>query len=131
MIKTIMKTVTNIDYRKFGLPFIVVATFVALFLVAPSSPVSVDAQTVTPITGWAWSSNIGHIRFDHGRTNPVIMDANGNLSGYAWTSNIGWINFNPISGYPVAESEHGVQLNKTTGVVNGWGRVISQIGQNA
>lgn len=46
------------------------------------------------LSGYAWSSNIGWIKFS-GPTYGVNMDdATGNLSGYAWSSNIGWVRFN-------------------------------------
>lgn len=55
--------------------------------------------------GWAWSSNIGWIKFDSGSSEPVVMDeATGVLTGYAWSSNIGWIKFGGLSNFPTGST---------------------------
>ena len=83
----------------------------ALFLVAGSmffGGISVARASSLPITGYAWSSNMGYIHFN-GSTYGVNEDSTtGVLSGYAWSPYIGWINFN------------GAQVNLATGALSGW-----------
>ncbi len=45
------------------------------------------------ITGYAWSSNIGWIKFNGSNYGVKINQQAGTLSGQAWSSNIGWISF--------------------------------------
>lgn len=61
---------------------------VFLFFILPS------ISLASTLSGYAWSSNVGWIKFS-GPTYGVNMDdVTGNLSGYAWSSNIGWVKFN-------------------------------------
>lgn len=61
-----------------------------------------DSQQSTgyrEMNGYAWSSNIGWIKFNgtasNGQTYKVLVDAQtGAMSGYAWTPNLGWLSFN-------------------------------------
>ncbi|MEX0918513.1 MAG: hypothetical protein WDZ85_00895 [Candidatus Paceibacterota bacterium] len=90
----------------------------------------VAAQSGDPVeaTGYAWSSNIGWIKFDHGPIDPVVIDSNGHFQGYAWSPNIGWIDFNPAGPYPEGPpDDHGVQVDSDTfrGPVTGWARAIA------
>lgn len=67
---------------------------------------SVQAQSANvPVTGWAWSSNIGWIKMAGDKLdrfpweNPVTYNSEtGDVSGYAWSSNIGWIDFSNVQG---------------------------------
>jgi hypothetical protein len=46
------------------------------------------------VWGYAWSSNIGWLKFDGPDYGVSIDDTSGGISGYAWSPNIGWVNFN-------------------------------------
>lgn len=76
-----------------------------------------------PVTGYAWSSTVGLIRFDHGRQNPVVIQPDNNFTGYAWSNNIGWIDFNPPGPYPTGGSNNSVRLSGDN--VTGWARVCA------
>jgi hypothetical protein len=58
-----------------------------------------EAQTEPSVSGYAWSENIGWVKFK-GKTQGgdwygVDIDpATGDFSGHAWSENIGWISFN-------------------------------------
>lgn len=82
-----------------------------------------------PLTGWAWSSNIGWISFNSnnegvGSAYSVNLDsATGKLSGYAWSSNIGWINFNlsNLDAQSVPENPKSpAKLNSANNMFEGW-----------
>lgn len=85
----------------------------------------VEAQTpgLTPLTGWAWSSNIGWISF-----NGVNKDASGNLIGYAWSSNIGWIQFGGLSGFPSGLGTQAQNANINGNNLKGWAKALSADG---
>ena len=65
-----------------------------------------SAQAASPLSGWAWSSNIGWISFNSTNvgagSGPAysvqVSTTTGStvatFSGYAWSPNIGWISFN-------------------------------------
>src|SRR3989344_4372818 len=61
----------------------------------------VQAAAAGNVSGYAWSENIGWIKFN-GTNYGVNINSNGNFSGYAWSENIGWIHFAPAGPYPVA-----------------------------
>lgn len=96
---------------------------------------SVNAQTVSgvPITGWAWSSNIGWIKFNPSPNGDSSKDVTlstttasptiGTLNGYAWSSNIGWIKFGGLSDIPNGGSNATVDLRD--GKVSGFIRACS------
>lgn len=81
--------------------------FVLVFMLVSLTAFSYNSDSIEasgePVTGWAWSSNIGWISMST-TTAPVygvnINPADGNLTGYAWSSNIGWINFDPTGPFP-------------------------------
>ncbi len=88
--------------------------------------ISVHAQSGgQPVTGWAWSSNIGWISFDGVGYGVSEDSGTGALSGYAWSSNIGWISFNSahVSGCPSGSCAP--QVNLSTGNLNGWARACA------
>jgi hypothetical protein len=104
----------------------------------------VHATTTCPngeascLSGWAWSDNVGWISFnssDSGAASSysydVSIDSSGNLGGYAWSPNLGWISFNSsdLSVAPVCSGTAQANVNKTTGTVTGWARVISEEGR--
>ncbi len=99
-----------------------------LFVLVPKL---IAQSTPKPVTGWAWSSNIGWVEMDTklglAGDKPVTIDTDGVFSGYGWSSNIGWLQFNPAGPYPTAPN-HGVQIDLTTNTMSGWGRFLSNGG---
>ncbi|MEK7166658.1 MAG: hypothetical protein AAB874_07660, partial [Patescibacteria group bacterium] len=96
--------------------------FALLFSVAPSI---VKAKS-EDVIGYAWSSNIGWIKFNTGMSNSVKYDTvSGNLSGYAWSNNIGWIKFDGLSSYPSGGTGTVAKAITSTGAVEGWARACA------
>lgn len=138
----------NPKNKKLALVF---TAFIFLFVIATIFGLNfAEAQSVnsSPVTGWAWSSNIGWIKFDTGVSQPVIVNTSGNpnigaFSGYAWSSNVGWISFNSAdvancpsisnpslngSIAPLDGCNPTIYLgpgNPKSGYVTGWARVLS------
>ncbi|MBI4136233.1 MAG: hypothetical protein HY481_01645 [Candidatus Vogelbacteria bacterium] len=88
------------------------------------------SQAVTgPLSGWAWSSNIGWISFKGSNYGVELDDVGGGVSktignnDYAWSSNIGWISFNSNTGMPPDGGSAGVTLS--SGNLTGWARACS------
>src|SRR3989344_4151823 len=56
----------------------------------------------------------------------VELSSSGNLNGYAWSSNIGWIRFDPsaIGSSPEAPNQT-AQIDTTTGLASGWARACN------
>ncbi|MDP3902068.1 MAG: hypothetical protein Q8Q21_00585 [bacterium] len=100
--------------------------FLGLFFVV--APAAVRAASYD-VTGDAWSSNIGWIKFNHGKSNAVKYDdSTGKLSGYAWSSNIGWISFGETSKPLSASGDVGgtsATANTSTGLISGWARACA------
>ncbi len=106
--------------------------FVFIFLFT-TLLVTSQANASVPVSGWAWSSNIGWISFNS--TNPTAGGGGshsvtvstttaspniGVFGGYAWSSNVGWLSFNNgNTAHPNAT------LDLNTGAVNGWARFCS------
>jgi|GEM_PF-4149437 len=90
-----------------------------------------------PITGYAWSENIGWVDLNCSNTaglcstSPfgLTIDASGNITGYAWSENIGWISANPadLAGCPQAPCTATITSG---GAMNGWMKVLSADGYN-
>lgn len=106
---------------------VVGVTLAILASSATTSPQKVNAGlNDRPLGGWAWSDNIGWIKFAEG-SSPVIMNGStGELSGYAWSDSIGWISFNAAD---VADCPSGSScspsVNLSTGAVTGWARACT------
>lgn len=101
----------------------------------------VEAQAVpanAALSGWAWSSNIGWIKFKSTGTEPaygvnIVTDTSGpnagvkRLAGGAWSSSIGWVKFNPTAGpdgYPDdTASKKDAQFSGTN--IIGWARACT------
>jgi hypothetical protein len=45
------------------------------------------------LSGYAWSTNAGWIKFDPTHGGVTIDSATGRFDGYAWGENVGWIHF--------------------------------------
>ncbi len=89
-------------------------------------------STYSPISGWAWSENIGWISFSSlnggGTTNyGVYLRPDGVMEGYAWSENIGWITFNEdeLTGCPQSPCSARLQID---GEVSGWARALNHGG---
>lgn len=97
----------------------------------------VEAQGVPAnanLYGWAWSSNIGWIKFKYTTGEPsygVTLNTNSTtnikeLNGSAWSSSIGWIKFNPGAGpdgYPESGNAKNAQFSGTN--IVGWARACT------
>ncbi|MDE1970112.1 MAG: hypothetical protein KGI50_00840 [Patescibacteria group bacterium] len=86
-----------------------------------STPGSTPSNSVT---GYAWSSNIGWVKFCGSNYGVHIDPSSGLFSGYAWSENVGWVKFDPAGPYP-ASAQTGAHLDCTTGKVSGWARVCT------
>ena len=85
----------------------------------------VKASPSDNVFGYAWSGNIGWIKFN-GENYGVNIKDNGDFEGYAWSSNIGWIDFAPSGGYPISPN-YSARVDLTTGEVDGWARAYRPI----
>ena len=92
------------------------------------------ADSPVPLSGYAWSSNIGWLSFNSsdGATVSLSTTTTGCsvtsacLSGDAWSSNIGWVKFGGLAG----QSVNGITtsdaiVNTQTGAVSGWARACA------
>ncbi len=81
---------------------------------------TVTAAGSMPVSGYAWSSNLGWISFSgpgYGVSEDTTTRA---LSGYAWSSNLGWISFS------VADGSHPAPgVDFVTGNITGWARACA------
>jgi len=55
----------------------------------------------------------------------VNVDGSGAFSGYAWSENIGWIKFDPEGPYPLEGSSYSAELNLATNEASGWARACA------
>lgn len=90
------------------------------------------SATATPITGYAWSDNIGWISFNCSDTGTcgtsnygLSIAADGTISGYGWSENIGWVSANAadVAGCPSAPCTPAISV--ATGAVTGWLRALA------
>ena len=114
--------------KKIIVLFVVLLVFVVGMVAWGVSAPSTQAQSnLKAVTGWAWSSNIGWIKFapTSSASDVQYNSSTGFLSGYAWSSNIGWINFG-ASGGPEAPT-HAAQLPlaDADGAMTGWAKAIA------
>ena len=88
---------------------------------------SAEAQFSNPIplSGHAWSSNIGWISFS-GPGYEVEIEPDGDLVGHAWSSNIGWIKFGGLSGFPGGGGN--ATINFSNNSISGWARACAGTG---
>lgn len=97
-------------------------------LISMGQTAQANSGTSYPITGYAWSSNIGWIDFNCAdlrtcsTSNAAVMNSSGYLLGYAWSSNIGWIKFGGLSGMPGGSTQQAYADYPYTGNVSGWAR---------
>jgi len=95
-------------------------------------PPLVSSQSATPITGYAWSDNIGWVSFSCSNTSScgtsnygLWIAPNGTVAGYAWSDNIGWVSAQgaDVSACPSAPCTP--SINITTGAMSGWFRALA------
>ncbi|MDE2188204.1 MAG: hypothetical protein KGJ35_00540 [Patescibacteria group bacterium] len=116
----------------------------AFVISAAMLSVASAAQAAAPLSGWAWSSNIGWVSFNSGDSGagggPYSVqiststaangDIVGTLTGYAWSNNIGWIQFGGLSGQTVnGQTTSDATVDLTTGIVSGWARAVTAVGR--
>lgn len=91
------------------------------------------ADSPVPLSGYAWSSNIGWLSFNSSdgatvslsTTTPCSTTA-ACLTGYAWSSNIGWVKFGGLAGQSVnGMTTSDAIVNMSTGAVSGWARACA------
>src|SRR3989344_1784166 len=106
---------------------------VSIFVLPSQS--DVFAATSGPITGWAWSDNVGWVSLHCQTGGPtsnnicgtsnygLTLESDGDVTGYAWSDSIGWVQFGGLSGFP-----GGVPVNDNAKFVSnnlvGWARAI-------
>lgn len=135
---------TGIRNHKFLTRFIFLILTITFGLLAFSflKTEKVEAGIEHNVWGWAWSENIGWIKFNNctDPTDPAtcgsvnyginIDPLTGIFSGYAWSENIGWITFNMeyLVGCPGGACE--AKLNTSTMETSGWARAcaVFQVG---
>lgn len=85
---------------------------------------TVDAQTGTPLTGYAWSDTIGWISLS-GSTYGVSIADDRTISGYAWSEHIGWIKFGSLSSFPTGSGTTAANATLTGASITGWARACA------
>lgn len=81
-----------------------------LSLLLAYTPRSYSQGAGSPITGWAWSDNIGWVSLS-GSGYGLSVGSSGVITGYAWGDNIGWI---------AADAACGTQATVSGSTVTGW-----------
>lgn len=99
--------------------------------ITTSSPIlTVNLNNLTPLVGWAWSSNLGWIKLNNGNVDNlndrygVYVNDNNRLMGYAWSSNAGWVSFNVTNSNNCPGGYcNGVQRNNNQ--IVGWAKFLA------
>lgn len=91
-----------------------------------------SAEANIPVTGYAWSENIGWVHFNPAFGGVFYNNTTGQLSGYAWSDNIGWVYFGPDKSNISAsttpnEPKQWAKASTTTGIVSGWAKTYRAI----
>ena len=89
-----------------------------------------------PITGYAWSDNIGWISLNCATGSAtggsvcstsdykLTLNTNGTVTGYAWSANIGWIQFGGLSSIPGSTGGQ-ARINPAGDQLYGWARACA------
>jgi len=118
--------------RIFRVPLSLVTTAIFLGLILFIFPSHATSVSSTPITGYAWSDNIGWISFNCSNTSScgisnygLTIAADGTVSGYAWSDNIGWVSANSadVVGCPSAPCTP--KISVTNGTATGWLKALA------
>ncbi len=114
---------------KYLLPFLIIAILFVGFIVGSPfivNKIFAQASLSGPLTGYAWSSNIGWIKFHSDGSDPVPfgvqLGSDGKLTGQAWSSNIGWISFDNLGTGP--DNQGSASLFGASSI-KGWARACS------
>ena len=111
--------------------FVILFASVALF----TPHIARSQSSSAPLTGYAWSENIGWVSFNCLTGGPTANNicatsnyamniaSDGTLSGYAWSEHIGWISANAadLAGCPTAPCT----AKMTGAALNGWFKALS------
>lgn len=93
----------------------------ATIIIAPHiNLLSAQTPNSGTLTGWAWSANIGWIKFDSSYGSRI--EETGDFAGYAWSPTIGWIDLSPNTTPPSAPN-YGLRVVGTN--VLGWARACN------
>ncbi len=121
-------------YSALALLFAIVLIVVSTLL---SEPPTVHSQSAPyPITGYAWSDNIGWVSLNCATGGPnesnvcgtsnygLSINSSGVISGYAWSDNIGWISANSsdLTGCPSAPCTATISSG---GAMSGWLKALA------
>lgn len=94
------------------------------------NPTSLPADA-DPVSGYAWSDNIGWINFGEGteRTASRAYLSNDEMYGYVWAENAGWISLSCDNDDSCSTSDYGVTQTSSDGTLTGqaWGENIGWI----
>jgi hypothetical protein len=116
---------------------VIISTLLILGAGIFSSPHTANSQGVTtPITGYAWSDNIGWISLNcttdtNGCATPAgnwgLSASNGAITGQAWSDNIGWIvAYTSSSGCPSGSCPATItSTGPNTYALSGWLQAVS------
>lgn len=101
------------------------STVLMLVLLSTSflKPTEVLAVNDNQVTGQAWSSTVGWIKFDHAGAGAVTVDADQALNGYGWSPNVGWVKFSPAFTGPDGVANNGARVAGDKLV--GWARACA------
>lgn len=94
----------------------------ALSLVVTPFTTSAQLASPMPLTGFAWSSNVGWLSMS-GPGYSVDIEIDGSLDGYGWSSNLGWLKFGGLSGFPASGGN--ATFDTATNELSGWARFCS------
>ncbi len=103
--------------------FLILFSFFLLgvFVQLPLS--KVFSAGTTPLSGYAWSDNVGWISVA-GSNYGLTINADNTVTGYAWGDNVGWINFNATSCGAVPT------LDPVTKALSGWAKALNGVGSD-
>lgn len=80
------------------------------------------------LNGYAWSENIGWMKFSGPTYQVRINDETGGFSGYAWSERVGWIKFLGDQARVCSATAGGDCSNETSENVSGWDGLIKLTG---
>ena len=137
-----LRHVLDVLVSSFFVFLVVLAVFYFQNQFAPMIAEGQQGSSAKSLSGDAWSSNIGWIKFKGIWSNPVtgtsgdygvtLSSDNKYFRNYAWSSNIGWIRFDPSTafasgdGWPTGTTNpHGGQLESDGTTITGWARACS------
>lgn len=82
------------------------------------------------LNGYAWSENIGWVKFGGPTYQVSIDDQTGGFSGYGWSERVGWIKFLGDQARVCSATAGGDCSNEISENVSGWDGLIKLTGTN-